>query len=141
MLCSYGWHDDEVGLSWSEGPRASLLFRILPAHQTGALLLRLQIDGVARSRSAERPITVRVGVASSVDIVLPDMQTTTVYLRVPNSSVVDGVVRVAFDIYHPVEPRTRGLMAPVGRAGVRLHAVSASWVDGLSDQGLRSLGD
>ena len=140
-LCSYGWHEDDLGLFWSEGPRASLLFHVLPTQPAGALLLHLQIDGVARSPGAVRRITVRVGAAPSVDIALPDMQTTTVDLRVLNSSISDGIVRVAFDIDHPVEPRARGLMAPVGRAGVRLSAVGARWVEGLSDQTPRSFGD
>ncbi len=51
-LCSYGWHEDDLGLFWSEGPRASLLFHVLPTQPAGALLLHLQIDGVARSPGA-----------------------------------------------------------------------------------------
>jgi hypothetical protein len=32
----------------------------------------------------------------------------------------DGIVRIAIDIDHPVDPTARGIAAPVGRAGVRL---------------------
>jgi hypothetical protein len=128
-LYSYGLKEDEGGLAWSEGPRASLLFRVAPLPQTGTFLLRLRIDGIARSIGGARPISVKIDGAAPIDVDLPDVRPTTVDLRVAAGSVAEGTMRVVFDIDHPVDPRARNLAAPVGRAGLRLYALSVSLLE------------
>jgi hypothetical protein len=128
-LLSYGWYDDLAGAYWSEGPRASLVFRIIPSEPKGFLVLDLCIDGIARMAGGKRPISIRVGAERPIDVTLPDLEPTKVHLWVPVSSVADGIVRIAFDIDHPVDPHTRSLAASVKRAGVRLRSLSVQWTD------------
>jgi hypothetical protein len=132
-LRSYGWQDDATGVYWSEGPRASLAFRIAPSRRQGTLLLDLCIEGIARTAGRNRPISIRIGAERPMDVTLPDMEPALVHLRAPASAVPDGIVRIAFDIDHPVDPRTRSLTASVNRAGVRLRSLSVHWLDQSSD--------
>jgi hypothetical protein len=121
-LLAYGWRPDDAGLPWSQGPRATLLFRVTsPASKP--LFLRLKLDGIARTARGVRPITVRVGLGPPVTSELQDLQSATLDLRIPPMSVTDGIMRIAIDIDHPVDPDKRGLQAPVTRAGVRLHSI------------------
>jgi hypothetical protein len=121
-LLSWGWKADANGLHWSEGPRSTLLFR-LPG-KPRPLRLRLVLDGVAEKTGGERPVVLRVGTATSTDVTLPDLHEAVVDLLVTPADAPDGIVRIAIDIFHPVDPTKRGLAAPVGRAGVRLRSIT-----------------
>ncbi len=121
-LLSWGWKTDAGGLHWSEGPRATLLFR-LPGSPHVARL-RLVLDGVGQAAGEARPVVLRIGTAASADVSLPDLQSAVVDLLVTPANAPDGIVRVAIDIFHPVDPAKRDLAAPVGRAGVRLRSLS-----------------
>ncbi len=121
-LLSWGWKADASGLHWSEGPRATLLFRV--PGKPRAMRLRMVLDGVAQKPGGERPVVVRLGTATSSDVTLPDLQSAVIDLLVTPADAPDGIVRIAIDIFHPIDPAKRDLKAPVGRAGVRLHSVS-----------------
>jgi hypothetical protein len=121
-LLSWGWKTDAGGLHWSEGPRATLLFR-LPGSPRAARL-RLVLDGVGQAAGEARPTVLRIGTAATVDVSLPDLQSAVVDLLVTPADAPDGIVRIAIDIFHPIDPAKRSLAAPVGRAGVRLRSLS-----------------
>ncbi len=121
-LLSFGWHLDQQDIAWSEGPRATLLFRTqLP--NDAAAILHLRIEGIARDQGSERPVVIRIGDAPIAEITLPDRAIYDVSLTLPAGTVVDGVIRIALDINRPVDPARRGLQAPVHRAGVRIHGL------------------
>jgi hypothetical protein len=119
---SWGWKTDASGLHWSEGPRATLLFRVPGKPRT--LRLRLVLDGVAEKPGGTRPVVLRIGTAAVADVTLADLQTTVVDLLVTPADAPDGIVRVAIDIFHPIDPTKRTLAAPVGRAGVKLRSIA-----------------
>jgi len=121
-LLSWGWKADAAGLHWSEGPRATLLFRVPGARFP--LRLRLVLDGVGATPGAARPVVLRIGTAANADVTLPDLQASVIDLLITPADAPDGIVRVAIDIFHPIDPAKRGLAAPVGRAGVRLPSVT-----------------
>ncbi|WP_338664200.1 DUF6311 domain-containing protein [Pararoseomonas sp. SCSIO 73927] len=108
-----GWVRAE-GLAWSEGPRATLLFR----NPGPPRRLRLMLEGVGRRAGEARAAELRVNDAEPVPLLLPDLAETVVELEVPS-----GPVRLAFDLFRPVDPGARGLAAPVRRAGLRLRGV------------------
>jgi hypothetical protein len=112
-----GWKPDAQGLPWSEGPRATLLFT------TAAPRLRLLLDGIGRRPGEARQVTLRVQDAAPVTLTLPDLQPTEVLLPIPDPT---RPVRVAIDIFRPIDPTRRNLAAPVERAGVRLRGVEAA---------------
>jgi hypothetical protein len=119
---SLGWKADASGLHWSEGPRATLLFRV--PGKPHPFRLRLVLDGVGLKPGEARPVVLRLGTAATADVTLGDLQTSVVDLLVTTADAPDGIVRVAIDIFHPVDPTKRALSAPVGRAGVRLRSIT-----------------
>ena len=135
---SWGWKDGPEGVAWSEGPRATLLFR-LPGPPR-PVRLRLVLDGVANRQGGERPVVLRIGTAATTDVTLHDLQTTVVDLLVTPADAPDGIVRIAIDIFHPIDPTKRGMAAPVGRAGVRLRTLGVQevGVQGANVQGGRA---
>jgi hypothetical protein len=86
--------------------------------------LRLVLDGVGLKPGEARPVVLRLGTAATADVTLGDLQTSVVDLLVTTADAPDGIVRVAIDIFHPVDPTKRALAAPVGRAGVRLRSIT-----------------
>jgi hypothetical protein len=124
---SWNWKTDADGLVWSETPRSTLLFRVPEGRPPGpprVLRVRLTLDGVGASPGADRKVTIRVGPTAQTEVTLPDLKPAVVDLLVPPSDAPDGIVRIAFDIFHPIDPSKRALAAPVGRAGVRLQSLS-----------------
>ena len=111
------WKPDAHGLPWSEGPRATLLFT------TTAPRLRLTLDGIGRRPGEARDITLRIQDAAPLTLSLPDLQPTEILLPIPDPT---RPVRVAIDIFRPIDPTRRALAAPVDRAGVRLRAISGA---------------
>ncbi|MDB5368621.1 MAG: hypothetical protein JWP20_179 [Roseomonas sp.] len=116
-LLATGWALDAAGLAWSEGPRATLLFR------TDARRLRLRLEGVGRWAGDAREAVLRVNDGAPLTVALPDLQTTDLLLDIPAGA---APVRVVIDLHRPADPAGRGLPAPVRRAGVRLLSVSAA---------------
>jgi hypothetical protein len=93
-----------------------------------AARLRLVLDGVGQAAGEARPTVLRIGTAATVDVSLPDLQSAVVDLLVTPADAPDGIVRIAIDIFHPIDPAKRSLAAPVGRAGVRLRSLSVQGV-------------
>ncbi|MBP0494095.1 DUF6311 domain-containing protein [Pararoseomonas indoligenes] len=108
-----GWVRAE-GLAWTEGPRATLLFR----NPGPPRRLRLALEGIGRRAGEARAAELRVNDAEPVPLSLPDLAETVVEVEIPS-----GPVRLAFDLYRPVDPGARGLAAPVRRAGLRLRGL------------------
>jgi len=115
-LLGAGWRVDGGGAIWSEGTRATLVFRLPP----GATGFRLTVIGISRTpgRPHSVSLTEDAGPARTVD--LPDMAPATIDIRPAPES--DGWVRAAFDTDHPVPPERRGLRLPVHRASLQLLA-------------------
>jgi hypothetical protein len=108
---------DATGLPWSEGPRATLLFRHHrppPAPDAGR---------IARTPGEARDITLRVQGGAPTTLSLPDLRTTDITLDIPDPT---RPVRVTIDIFRPIDPTRRDLAAPVNRAGVRLRSISGA---------------
>ncbi len=126
-VLSWGWKADATGLHWSEGPRATLLFQV--PGKPRRLRLRLVLDGVAQDPGGERPVVLRIGRETETHVTLPDLHSAVVDLLLTPADTPDGIVRVAIDIFHPIDPKKRALTAPVGRAGVRLRSVTVQDVD------------
>ena len=121
-LLAWGWKADADGLHWSEGPRATLLFRV--PGKSRPLRLRMVLDGVALKTGGEREVGLHIGAAATTNVTLPDLHEAVVDLLVTPADAPDGIVRIAIDIFHPIDPTKRGLAAPVGRAGVRLRSIT-----------------
>jgi len=117
-LLATGWQADTDGTAWSEGPRATLLFR------TDAAAIRLHLSGIGRRVGEPRPAVFRVNNGPPVPLTLPDLSEQDVVLNVPQPRD-RNIVRIVIDLYRPIDPRARNLMAPVRRAGVQLRSVSA----------------
>jgi Family of unknown function (DUF6311) len=129
-LLSFGWRFDGDGVGWSEGGRATLLFRLAGPDTETAMTIHLQLEGVARDRGGQCPIGVRLGAAGTFITVLPDLRPARVDVAVPAHFDPDGIVRISLDIDRTVDPARRGLQVPVHRAGVRLLSVQVSRADG-----------
>ena len=125
-LLGFGWRIAPDGTIWSEGPRATLLFRVDPAASADGVALTVRVEGFARRVGGTRAIGLRIGRMRLPGIVLPDARPAEAVLRLPPGALTDGIARVAFDIDHPVDPQSRHLAAPVRRAGLRLIAVSVA---------------
>jgi len=121
-VLSWGWAHGPDGRIWSEGPRATLLFRI-PAGMR-PLVAQLELEGVGAAAGTDREVVVSAGRAPGIPVSLPDLRPTTVTLPIPRGAAKDGIVRIAFDIFHPIDPAKRSLAAPVGRAGVVLKSLT-----------------
>ena len=105
---------DGIRRFWSEGPRATVLFRP-DGPPPGSL--RLHIAGFARMPGGTRQTQIAVNGGPETVAVLADGQDTTIDIPVPPGA---ETVRVTFDMYRPVDPASRGLAAPVRRAALRL---------------------
>ena len=125
-VLSAGWKADGTGAAWSEGPRATLLFRPEGVPPGAGLVLCLRLAGVARGAGGTRPIQVAANGGPALAVALRDLEETIVELPVPAATLAIGTVRVTFDIYRPVDPAARELAAPVHRAGVRLRSVEVA---------------
>jgi hypothetical protein len=121
-ILAFGWHEDPTGFL-SEGPRATLLAKV--AAPQGAIL-HMTLAGIARKAGGDRPISIQVGSGQPVDITLADLKSTDIAVPVAASDIADGVLRVAFDIFRPVDPAHRGLALPVSRAGIRIERIELS---------------
>ncbi len=128
-LLSFGWRSDNDGVAWSEGPRATLLFRLAEPGARNGAIIHLQLEGVASNPGGQCPISVRLGTTRIVNFVLPDLQPSGVDIPAPGNFDSNGIVRLSLDINHYVDPTRRGLRAPVNRAGVRLLSVRVSRAD------------
>jgi hypothetical protein len=128
-LLSFGWHEDSQGIFWSEGPRATLLFRLPAAAAGNTIRMRLSLDGVARSAGDTRPVGIGIDGAPPQIHVLDDQRDTVIVLTLAPRAQ-DATVRIVFDILRPIDPAARGLTAPVKRAGVRLRAVEMESLGG-----------
>jgi hypothetical protein len=122
----WNWKTDATGLHWSEGPRATVMFRVPGPPRP--LRLRMVLDGVGAAPGEARNVVLRIGAAAKTDVTLPDLQSAVVDLLVTPADAPDGIVRIAIDIFHPIDPTKRALPAPVGRAGVRLHSFTLQGV-------------
>jgi hypothetical protein len=113
---------------WSEGPRATLLFRAIRPG-SGPLLLRLQLGGVASHENSRRAISVHIGNDTIKDISLQDGEPAEFSMVIPPGAMPDDAIRIAIDIDHPVDPRQRGIRAPVNRAGVKLFSLQVEMAE------------
>jgi hypothetical protein len=121
----FGWVLDQHGVAWSEGPRATLIFRVPPG--TGTLRLDFDIAAISFRAGSTRDITLTAGNGAPHQAQLPDGTETTTTLNVTQADLVgNNVVRVAIDTHYPVDPAKRGLTAPVRRAAVRLLRLTLS---------------
>ncbi len=114
---AFGWHAEAEGRFWSEGPRATLLFAAIGADRT----VTLDLDAVARRDGGTRDIAITAG-GSVTQLVLRDG--VRVKLRLRLGVDPEGANRIVFDLHKPVDPQTRRLHAPVGRAAIRLYGLS-----------------
>jgi hypothetical protein len=125
-ILSFGWHQDaDKPVFWSEGPRATLLARLTALPASGATLA-MTVSGVAAKAGGNRPITVQIGRGKPVEIALADLADTEIDLPITQADLSGGVLRVAFDIDHPVDPKKRGLGLPVDRAGIKIESLVLS---------------
>ena len=122
-LLSFGWQPDAAGAHWSEGPRASLLFRVAPPAAGRPVTVDLTLEGIAGSEGGTRLVVILVGDIPIQEIALPDFRVTHVTFDVPAERMRQGILRIAFDMKRPLDPAKRGLKTPVTRAGVKLLAV------------------
>jgi len=124
-VLSFGWQADSATVDFlSEGPRSTLLARV-PA-PTARMILHLTLAGIARKVGENRPIVIQVGGGRPVDVDLVDLAPTDISLPVAGSDLSNGILRVAIDIFRPVDPKRRGLVLPVNRAGIRIERVELS---------------
>ena len=129
-LLSFGWRFDGDGVAWSEGGRATLLFRLAGPDTETPETIHLQLEGMARDRGGQCPVGVRLGAAGTFATLLPDLRPASVDIAVPAHFDPDGIVRISLDIDRTVDPARRGLHVPVNRAGVQLLSVQVSHADG-----------
>jgi hypothetical protein len=123
-VLSFGWNADPAGDAfWSEGPRATLLAKVQDPPMTRAVL-KLTVSGIGRKAGGARPVAIQVGAGPVVDLTLADLKPTEVEIPVSAADISRGLLRVAFDIDHPVDPARRGLSAPVNRAGLKLEKLA-----------------
>ena len=127
-LLSSGWREGAQGVFWSNGPRATLLFRV--AGLPEGARLRLTLDGVAKRPGGDSRVTLRAGAntwppdaATPVEARLRDLTPGQVDIPVPAEAIRHGMLRIVFDIPETVDPRTRAGAIPVRWAGIRLHAL------------------
>ncbi len=133
-ILATGWKLDAQGTAWSEGPRASLLFR--PQAAPGPLRLTFSMDGIAPSAGGTRQVVARVGYqGKEQQIALKDGVPTEIVLDVPDGT---RPVWIAFNIYRPLDPVKRRMVVPVHRAALRLHAVAVEPAGGSAKAENRS---
>jgi hypothetical protein len=115
------WHlvepGEQPGDAWSEGPRSTLVLAVAP---NAKLVLTLHVVGISIRPGGTRPLSVTIGQGDPRSFSLQDGETQHLVLDVLASAVADGVLRVALDVDHPVDPAKRGMAAPVHRAAIRL---------------------
>jgi len=127
-ILSFGWgRDPASGDFLSEGPRATLLAKV-PA--SGPFTLRMTLQGIARKAGEARPIVIQVGEGAPVAVDLADLTSTTISVPVTAAQIGSGILRVAFDIFRPIDPAHRGLSLPVNRAGIRIEKIELSTTAG-----------
>ncbi len=120
-ILSFGWKQDGV-LVWSEGPRATLLFRRAPT-SNGPVALVMILDGIADAQGGSRRVSIRCNGAEPLILSLADQRRTRVVL--PMTSPAPGLPdRIIFDMRRPIDPAKRGLNSPVRRAAIRLYGLS-----------------
>jgi hypothetical protein len=125
----FGWKQDAQHVVWSEGPRMSLLLR--PEAQ-GDQVLTVNLMGVAFSAGGTRDVVVAVNGVELPSQSLPDMQATTLRIRIPQAALNHGIAWVAFNVIRPVDPARRSLSAPVSRAALRLDSLVLAPATALS---------
>jgi hypothetical protein len=127
-VLSFGWEGDpKGGAFWSEGPRATLLARVPNLPANGAEL-KITLSGIAHNAGGQRPISYQVGAGPVVALTLGDLKSTEIKIPVSAADISDGLLRLAFDIDHPVDPTRRELSAPVNRAGLRIEKLALTAV-------------
>ncbi len=119
-LLGSGWRAGADNVFWSEGPRATLLFGVEPGRP---LAVTLHVLGVAPAKDGVRRVTIRSGRESIAVVDLPDLTPHEIAVILPPRTFDTGIVRLAFDAFRPVDPRRRGLAAPVQRASVQLRSI------------------
>jgi hypothetical protein len=125
-ILSFGWRADVAGGDFlSEGPRTTLLAS-MPEIMPAILVLRLTLIGIARTAGGERPVTIQVGEGQPIDVTLIDQAPTKIDIPIVAATLPNGILRVAFDIFRPVDPTRRGLVLPVNRAGIRIEKIELS---------------
>jgi hypothetical protein len=124
-LLAAGWHIDAHGLPWSDGPRATLLFRLPDAYRTTGARLTIHIDAIAAQQGGSRQVTASLDGRNPATLTLPDQQITPFTLTVP-PDLAAGVIRVVFDLRRPLDPARRKITAPSSRVAIRLYSVEAA---------------
>jgi hypothetical protein len=125
----FGWKQGAQHVVWSEGPRMSLLLR---PEAPGDQVLTVSLMGVAFSPGGTRDVVVAVGGVELPQQSLPDMQATTLRIRIPQAALNHGIAWVAFNVIRPVDPARRTLAAPVSRAALRLDSLALAPATALS---------
>ena len=113
------WRAGDTGF-WSEGPRATLLFAARPGL---ALTVVLHLEGIATRAGGVRQVSISAGRTSLGTFDLPDGTERAISVEVPQAAIETGIVRLAFDVFRPVDPGRRNLQAPVERASLWLNAL------------------
>lgn len=125
-LLGSGWVLDDAGVAWSEGPQSTLLLAVSPGD---AVTVHLRLSGITFAGGGSRPVSVLLGRAEARGFVLPDGTEMDVVIPVGGVGGDEGrsgLVRLALDVFRPVEPSRRGFVAPVKRAAIRLYRVSVT---------------
>jgi hypothetical protein len=120
-LLGFGWRLGMTGGAWSEGPRSTLL---IPVPTGQRLELRLRASGISFRPGEPRQVFVTAGRLPVGQFSLPDGLMTEVTVAIPASTIESGMLRVALNVFRPVDPSRRGIAAPVQRAAVLLNALS-----------------
>ena len=113
------WRAGDKGF-WSEGPRATLLFAARPGL---ALRVVLHLEGIATRAGGVRQVSISAGRSPLGTFDLPEGAERTITIEMPQAATETGIVRLAFDVFRPVDPQRRNLQAPVERASLRLYAL------------------
>lgn len=125
----YGWVSDAQGTAWSEGPRATLLFQLTPAVASKGIKITLNVSAIAFAPGGGRGVTISSFGHVLLKTTLPDARERQITVIVPASAHPDGIIRLAFDVYHPVNPKKRHISAPVQRAALHLYSISVAAAD------------
>ncbi len=123
-LLASGWRTDARGLTWSEGPRATLLFRLpAPYRNTGARLT-IRLDAIAAQPGGVRQINAGIDGGDMATLLLPDQTISPVTVNVP-PALSSGAIRIVFDLRRPLDPAQRKIVAPSNRVAIRVYSVEA----------------
>jgi hypothetical protein len=120
-----GWVLDSQGVAWSDGPRSTLVFRLMAPSLAGHdLHLTLDVTPIGYSAQGARDLTITLGRGAGRVVRLVDGVSTQINLPINVSDLLGtDLVRIAFDTRYPVDPVKRGITAPVKRAAIAVHRI------------------